>query len=693
MKTLAEIRKTKSEKEDDLLSRPGVTGVDIGPKIVKGKETDETSIRVYVEKKKDVPAKEKIPATINGIKTDVIERRFVLHQRAVPVMELTPKADTGLYDPLVGGISIGPCKAVGGYVYVGTLGCLVKDRDTDEVLILSNYHVLAEKWAEGDNLCQPSRVDSGTCPANTIGSLLRSTLSEHVDGAVARITSRGQECNITEIGEVKGKTTATVGMAVRKRGRTTGLTYGKVESTDLSVNVPYDDGVHTLKNQISITVDTSQSTQFGNGGDSGSVVVDDNGKVIGLYFAGTEDGSFGVANPIDYVLNELNIKLCVKPEMKSIFDEKGNADTVKWWLHDKNFKEYIKELKEHAYDKPPYFENKLVEGPPWGRPPLFGPTGPAAGPSGTSLEQRLERLEALLSGGQPGAPHVEPQGTTVCADFSTAPVTTGPNPVSSSGATFEVFDYTDTAVAATRVDEWGGIRGLNANYRTRITFPPCNKVKLVVTHFNPAGATAYAFDTASNQVAVASTTPTQGVAQTLTLVGANITRVELKCPQNEVLIKKFCHCATFKKPEKLEGKEKLEPKELKEKPEPKELKEKPEPKELKEKPEPKELKEKPEPKELKEFHEPKQIMEPKQFMEPKQIGEHKHFAENGNPFSPWQPQQPGRFNEAAGGSSIEERLARLEAALGGQQHFIGSELRPDLSGGSLQNEPDINRKR
>jgi hypothetical protein len=37
------------------------------------------SIRVYVEQKKDVPAKDAVPKQIEGVPTDVIERRFVLH--------------------------------------------------------------------------------------------------------------------------------------------------------------------------------------------------------------------------------------------------------------------------------------------------------------------------------------------------------------------------------------------------------------------------------------------------------------------------------------------------------------------------------------------------------------------------------------------------------------------------------------
>ncbi len=707
MKPVAEIRKIKSTKEDELLSRPGVTGVDIGPKIVKGNKTDEIAIRVYVEKKKDVPAKEKIPATIDGVKTDVIERRFVLHQRAVPVSEVTPKADTTLYDPLVGGISIGPCKAVDGYIYVGTLGCFVKDRDNGEILILSNYHVLAEKWSNGDTLCQPSRVDGGSCPSNTIGSLLRSTLSDRVDGAVARLNNRSHRCEIAEIGAVRGKATASVEMAVRKRGRTTGLTYGVVDTIDLTVNVRYDDGVRTLRNQIGIAVDTAQSTQIGNSGDSGSVVVEENNRVVGLYFAGSEDGSYGVANPIDHVLDELNIDLCVEGE-KTIQLEKSPVEKV--WM-----KEHFKEiLKEYAYEKPPLLENKFFEGPPWGYPP-FGGGAPTQGPATAgSIEQRLARLEALLAGKGSGTGPVAPHGME-CIRFTEEPVASHPNPLSRGSATFTVFDYTDAPVPAVRIDQWGGIQGLNAGYRTRITTPPCRRVKLIVVHFNPAGATAYGFDANGQQVAVASTTPAQGVEQTLLLSssGDPIIRVELKCPQNEVLIRQFCHCTGFKKTEKPEFKEfkdlkeKPEPKELKEKPEPKELKEakeKPEHKEfkdLKEKPEPKELKEKPEPKELKEtkekpehkeFKDLKEKPEPKELKEkpePKELFEQKPFEGGHQPLSPLPQGQAA----GTGSGSVEERLARLEALLGGDPHFIGQELRPDLSGGALQNEPDLGRKR
>ena len=78
MKTLDEVRRIKKESEAELLELPGVTGVGIGYKYVGGKKSDVLTIRVYVKEKREVPEEHSIPRQIQGIPTDVIERRFVL---------------------------------------------------------------------------------------------------------------------------------------------------------------------------------------------------------------------------------------------------------------------------------------------------------------------------------------------------------------------------------------------------------------------------------------------------------------------------------------------------------------------------------------------------------------------------------------------------------------------------------------
>ena len=222
IKTFHEIKPVKDSVLHDIMKREGVTGVGIGYKYTGGKKTDDLSIRVYVEKKKDRIGKdEKIPSEIDGVKTDVIERKFVLQPMRVAVKEIEIQSDTGRYDPLKGGISIGPCRVVNGYIYVGTLGIKVTDNATGDAMLLSNFHVMCvdDQWHVGDTMAQPGRVDGGNCPGDVVGSLQRAVLNDKVDCAISSSTSRNSLCEVVDIGEINGTEMATLNMPVRKRGR------------------------------------------------------------------------------------------------------------------------------------------------------------------------------------------------------------------------------------------------------------------------------------------------------------------------------------------------------------------------------------------------------------------------------------------------------------------------------------------
>jgi hypothetical protein len=329
--THAAIRPVKQRIEDELLARPGVVGVDINEKVSKGKPTGELAIVVYVEEKKPkgkLGAGEAIPAEIDGIPTDVKEEKIELQAARVALVDVVPLVDATRYTTLHGGISMGPCRSVhlsppdvptaGDYIFVGTLGAIVKDRTTHAAMALTNFHVACvdSGWAVGNTMCQPGRNDGGSCPADVFASIARATLSNHVDGAVVTINSgKATDCSIEEIGDVKGTAAAVLNAAVRKRGRTTGLTYGTVNSVDATVTIDYGDGLgsHTLRNQIRVAADTSKSAQFSDHGDSGSVVVDGSNNVIGLLFGGSSVATY--ANPIQFVLDELGVDLCVKPTL------------------------------------------------------------------------------------------------------------------------------------------------------------------------------------------------------------------------------------------------------------------------------------------------------------------------------------------------------------------------------------------
>jgi hypothetical protein len=296
-----DVTRIKSDAESDLLKRPGVTGVGIGYKEVKGRRTDKLAIRVYVERKRKVPPDEVIPTSIDGVATDVIERTFRL--AALP--------DTATYNPVVGGVSLGMCRSP---QTAGTLGCQVVDNTSGQVMILSCFHVMCldTSWAVGDSAAQPSVADTGSCPNSVVGSLVAGTCGGTVDCAIASQSARGTACEVVDIGPIAGTHTASLGLSVRKRGRTTGLTSGTVTDANLTVDIDYGGaiGVKRFTNQFLIDPDLARSNIFANRGDSGAVVVDNGAKIVGLLFAvGQGVDTAGIANPIADVLNALDVSI------------------------------------------------------------------------------------------------------------------------------------------------------------------------------------------------------------------------------------------------------------------------------------------------------------------------------------------------------------------------------------------------
>jgi hypothetical protein len=198
----------------------------------------------------------------------------------------------------------------------GTLGALVL---RDGVLsILSNNHVLARAGSAttGEDDIQPGLIDVG-CRATTsnsnivgdfAGNLVRlGTANVDVALSTARsgqvdttgaILDVGVPCNTTQA--------ATIGLAVAKSGRTTGYTTGSVQSVNTSVSIQYQAGCNSGKKfTISYTnqVVVSGSGSFSAGGDSGSLIVSNDGtpNPVALLFAGNSAQTIG--NPIGQVVS------------------------------------------------------------------------------------------------------------------------------------------------------------------------------------------------------------------------------------------------------------------------------------------------------------------------------------------------------------------------------------------------------
>jgi hypothetical protein len=206
-------------------------------------------------------------------------------------------------------------------VTAGTIGCRVKKGGN--VYALSNNHVYADEnnASISDDVIQPGTFDGGGSPADNIGTLssyieldFKLLGLNTVDAAIALTTTDllGNSTPSDGYGTPKAAIIPAglnlLNQPVKKYGRTTGLTKGRVEAVNATVNVGYDSGVALFVNQIIITPGS-----FSGGGDSGSLIVYDgkgknranDRKSIGLLFAGSS--TITVANPIGDVLNQFGV--------------------------------------------------------------------------------------------------------------------------------------------------------------------------------------------------------------------------------------------------------------------------------------------------------------------------------------------------------------------------------------------------
>lgn len=207
----------------------------------------------------------------------------------------------------------------------GTLGCFVSRRQAPHYLgLLTNNHVIAGENATslGSAIVQPGTLDGGAA-ADLIGELgkvvrLRKSGINHVDAAVADL-HEGIEFNSVAIGNLGdlsglGDVTSLPGnAAVYKVGRTTGQRKGRITAFDVdNVLVEYDMG--DLRFDMQIEIEGTGNRSFSDSGDSGSLIVDEDLRAIGLLFAGGDEGGgngkgLTYANPIGVVLDSLQVDL------------------------------------------------------------------------------------------------------------------------------------------------------------------------------------------------------------------------------------------------------------------------------------------------------------------------------------------------------------------------------------------------
>ena len=211
-------------------------------------------------------------------------------------------------------------------VTAGTLGGFVRLPKNDALLILSNNHVLAnENQAKaGDPILQPGSYDGGRNPRDVIAKLhafvrIKRRGANTVDAAVAALEAgiAYDAVELTGLGKLAGLGPDFLdeGLAVAKIGRTTGLTRGRVTAFELDdIKVGFDAGVSRFDGQIEI--EGAGDHPFSDGGDSGSLIVDDDLQAVALLFAGSDQGGANdqgltFANPLRPVLAAFGAELVI----------------------------------------------------------------------------------------------------------------------------------------------------------------------------------------------------------------------------------------------------------------------------------------------------------------------------------------------------------------------------------------------
>lgn len=342
-----ELARLHQEAKAEFMKIPGVLGVGYGKKERAGKLTGEVAFRVYVQEKKqvaDLRSEEVIPATFKGVPTDVIKAGKVEFLAGVC-------DDHDAHSPLIGGSAITLFRlAPDGSYAMGTLGffaVILGKTGYNNIALVTCNHVLDINDPDiGTTVYQPSWTQAGTVwnpvprdnpmadilklPPKGLQSFTYPGEAEdeyYVDCAAAQLhicvsptcktncsktfanVQRGLTLNgsaaIANVSRLKhsdmGKD-----VAVYKSGGVTGVTQGIVID-------PFGSAPGGVNN---IMVIQSQGTNchgdpyFGDEGDSGSAILDENNMLIGILF-GRDANDFTViyACHIDPVLAALDLEL------------------------------------------------------------------------------------------------------------------------------------------------------------------------------------------------------------------------------------------------------------------------------------------------------------------------------------------------------------------------------------------------
>lgn len=348
---------------------PGVVGIGIGGKLVNGRTTGELALVVSVVRKPrldEIPPGERIPSEIDGVKTDIVVRRLPSLQQSGAVL-----IDNETVRPIVGGTRLEgmtfQLKGIDFDLGFGSAGFLARTTDDNQIVIVTNHHVLHDLDVEGDgknfldpdlpatlpdpNASRPAKKKIGRrvgqpdlnnvslclpCCRHIMGNVYDSILSYQIDGAIVGLATSvippalDYRAAVHRVGAVTGErdlllpaeqpAIANASIVVQKRGIRTTYTRGYVTKVDESLE-RIDRGAQPFEHVMEV-VPCPPFLSFSLAGDSGSAVTDLTGKLAGMLFAGTGTSDDAIAHTnvchIRYLKKHLKIELLTDTGPQSV---------------------------------------------------------------------------------------------------------------------------------------------------------------------------------------------------------------------------------------------------------------------------------------------------------------------------------------------------------------------------------------
>jgi hypothetical protein len=290
-------------------SLDNIRAIDYGIVYENDKATKRMGVRFHMNRKlklSKLSTDQRLPNVIEGVEVDVLGVGYTPHVGS-------PRAP---HDPLQPGISIGSRKQL----TTGTLGPIVRDLSTQNLCLLSNWHVLCggPEARPNDEITQPGPMDFQNAP--TVALLDRwLRLGEQFDAALARLSPGGHTEELlfdTTFKPIATKAPA-IGMRLVKSGAVSGVTQAMIDGVSGSYRLDYTnygDGPQWMQGFRLVPDPALPPGAISLPGDSGSLWIDSaDGVAVGLHFAGEDDisplNNYALAHPIQDVFVRLNVAL------------------------------------------------------------------------------------------------------------------------------------------------------------------------------------------------------------------------------------------------------------------------------------------------------------------------------------------------------------------------------------------------